>query len=89
MPNGHDKNLFRLYEVVNGFRRNYGRWPTTVRLPEISRDDLLNHVLTAAGRDAIRAKLEFLTDEDRFSAEDGSGARYTYLSGNSDRAGEA
>jgi hypothetical protein len=84
MPNGDDKNLMRVYEAVNGFRRRFGRWPTTIRLPEISRDDLLNHVLTDAGQAAIRAKLDFVTDEDQFCAEEGSGARYTYLSGNSE-----
>jgi hypothetical protein len=84
MPNGDDKNLMRVYEVVNGFRRKHGRWPTTIRLPEISCDDLLNHVLTDDGRAAIRAKLDFVVDEDEFCALDAGGAKYEYLSGRSE-----
>jgi hypothetical protein len=80
MPNGDDKNLMRLYEVVDGFRRRFGRWPTTIRLPQFERENLLEGVLTEVGRDTLLARLDFVTDEERFCAEDASGARYAYLS---------
>src|SRR5690606_10432127 len=78
MPNGFDKNLYRVYEVVDGFRESFGRWPTAVRMPSTSLLDLLQNVLTPAGRIRLEACLTLIPDEAEFAAEDETGRRYVY-----------
>ena len=34
MPNGIDKNWYRMCAAINGFRSRYSEWPTKIRLPE-------------------------------------------------------
>jgi hypothetical protein len=80
LPNGFDKNLMRVYEVVNGFCEEYGRFPTVVRMPRISCEDLLQNVLTPAGARLLQDKIRIEISEDLFCAEDSTGVRYEYLS---------
>ena len=89
MPNGFDKNLYRVYEVVDGFRAAFDRWPTTVRLPGASLRDLMQNVLTPAGRSRIESCLTFISDEAVFAAEDQTGSRYIYLSDSGFESGGA
>lgn len=80
MPNGGDKNLVRLYEVVNGFRGKHSLWPTRARMPAACLEDLRDHVLTSDGWKSLNSRLELVTDDDRFAAEDDEGRQYVYLS---------
>ena len=77
MPNGHDKNWYRLCGALDGFRSRYGRWPTRVCLPSIIMNDLRN---LFAGRDflTLTSKLQFVLDDARIVAADEDGGKYSY-----------
>lgn len=79
MPNGHDKNWWRLCAVVDGFRMRYGRWPTRVRMPAICMDDF-RRLFTEREILSITARVRFSLDDARFVADDADGGRYDYVS---------
>jgi len=78
MPNGHDKNWFRLCGALDGFRVRYGRWPTRVRLNRFSLVDLCDHLFTPEDYAKIVDKVALVADDVGMIAEDDSGARYDY-----------
>lgn len=80
MPNGDDKNLIRLYEVVSGFIARYGDPPVEVRLPTAALEDLFDHVLSLDAQRRLRSLVRLIVDENAFAATDGKARRYDYLS---------
>jgi hypothetical protein len=77
MPNGHDKNWIRLCAALDGFRARHGRWPTRVRMFQVSLEDLQS--LFAAGDFArILSLVNLVADEASMIAEDDTGASYNY-----------
>lgn len=77
MPNGHDKNWFRLCGAINGFRVRYGRWPTRVRLFPVSLEDLRS-IFSQEDLARIVSLVKLVADEAPFVAEDETGANYNY-----------
>jgi hypothetical protein len=56
MPNGHDKNWNRLCAAIDGFRSHYGRWPSRVRIMEVSLRDF-DFLFTPADLAQITSKV--------------------------------
>jgi len=77
MPNGHDKNWYRLCGAVDGFRSRYGRWPTRVRLPAIIMNDIRN-LFTERDFLTLTSKVQFVLDDARIVADDDDGGKYSY-----------
>jgi hypothetical protein len=63
VPNGDDKNWVRICSAVDGFRGRYERWPTGVRLPPNSFEDVVGHVLTPAGFALVSNIFAIISDE--------------------------
>ncbi len=79
MPNGHDRNWFRLCGAIGGFRDRHGRWPTRVRLFPFAIDDFRDCLFEAGDFALITSKIELVPEEDApMIAEDDSGASYNY-----------
>lgn len=80
MPNGIDKNLVRLREVVDGFRARFGHWPERVVIYRISLDDI-RALLSSEQFSAVEAKVRLLPGDEPFRAEDDRGNWYVYGTG--------
>lgn len=78
MPNGYDKNWVRLCAAVNGFRAEYGRWPTRVRLYAGALEDLRENVFSPESFARLTAKLRLVPDDTAMVAEDDEGRQYSY-----------
>lgn len=63
MPNGHDKEWTRLCLAVEGFRAQYGRWPTHVRLLPGSLQTIRDEILTPESFATVIEKVELLPEE--------------------------
>ena len=74
MPNGIDKNWYRMCAAINAFRVRYGSWPTKIRLPE----GAIEHLFTEETFARLDGKLVFVYDGSPFIAEDDSGRTYNY-----------
>lgn len=77
MPNGINKNWIRLCGAIGGFRVRYSRWPTRVRMYEVSLRDF-DFLFTPEDLATIKSKVELVSDEAGMIAEDDLGARYNY-----------
>jgi hypothetical protein len=77
MPNGHDKNWYRLCGAIDGFRLRYGRWPIRVRMHRLSLQDF-GYLFSREDFTRITAKVELLSYDGPMVAEDDSGASYNY-----------
>ena len=77
MPNGHDKNRIRLCAAADGFRLRHKRWPTRVRMHELSLQDLKS-LFTRSDLAKLMQKLELVADDASMIAEDQTGAAYDY-----------
>jgi hypothetical protein len=74
MPNGIDKNWFRMCAGINGFRSRYGDWPTKMRLPE----GAIQALFTKESLARLEEKLTFVYDGSPYIAEDEIGRRFNY-----------
>jgi len=72
MPNGVDKNWYRMCSAINGFRARYGSWPTKIRLPE----GAIDYLFTEETFEKLEEKLAFVYDDSTYIAEDSTGRRY-------------
>lgn len=77
MPNGHDKNWIRLCAAIDGFRLRHGRWPTRVRMHQLSLEDL-QRLFKRSDLAKIQAKIKLVAEDASMIAEDESGAQYDY-----------
>ena len=77
MPNGHDRNWFRLCGAVDGFFVRFGHWPTRVRLSPGYVSDLQG-LFTPEDWDSILSKVDFVSEEAPIVAEDDAGNAYSY-----------
>ena len=78
MPNGWDKNWIRLCGAIDGFRSKHHRWPTRVRVFEMTLNNIKEAVLTEESFRRLIERIELVPDEVPFIAEDGTGATYNY-----------
>lgn len=83
MPNGDDKNWVRVCLAIDGFRIQFGRWPTRVRLPPAYFENVVGHVLNPAGFALVSTLVEIMSDEDltenvAIIAEDGERSQFRY-----------
>ena len=74
MPNGIDKNWYRMCGAIDGFRGRYERWPTRIRLNE----GAIENLFTEESFAKLEEKLTFVYDGSPFVAEDDSGRSYNY-----------
>ena len=74
MPNGIDKNWYRMCAAINGFRARYGSWPTKIHLPEGAIQQLFSDETFAR----LEKVLTFVYDGSPFIAEDDLGRSYNY-----------
>ena len=66
MPNGVDKNWFRLLGTLNGFHTEFGHWPKWVRLDPMSLEDLREFILGPKAFEAVNEKVTLIPDESEF-----------------------
>jgi len=64
MPNGDDKNWFRICSVVDEFRTRHGHWPTSVRLPPAYFENVVGHVLSPIGFALVSSALAIFSDDE-------------------------
>lgn len=74
MPNGIDKNWYRLCAAIDSFRMRYGSWPTRIRTFE----DALEKLFTENSFARLKEKLDFVYDGSPFIAEDDQGNSHNY-----------
>jgi len=74
MPNGIDKNWYRMCAAINGFRACYGSWPTRIRMAEGAIKELFTEETFAK----LGEKLTFVYDGSPYIAEDDLGRSYSY-----------
>jgi hypothetical protein len=72
MPNGIDKNWYRMCAAINGFRARYGSWPTIIRLPE----GAIEYLFAEGSFASLQEKLMLVYDGSTYIAEDDLGRRY-------------
>lgn len=72
MPNGIEKNWFRMCAAINGFRARYGSWPTKIHLFEGALDDLFKEETLHT----LEQKIDFIYADWPYVAEDEQGRRY-------------
>ena len=72
MPNGIEKNWFRMCAAIDGFRACYGSWPTKIHLFEGALDDLFKKETFHK----LEQKIDFIYDDLPYVAEDEQGRRY-------------
>lgn len=77
MPNGIDKNWYRMCAAIDGFRARYGRWPTSIRLPEGAIDNLFQDETL----DKLERKIVLIYDGSPYIAEDDAGNSHRYGQG--------
>jgi hypothetical protein len=65
MPNGIDKNWYRVCGAIDGFRVRYGNWPTKIHLPE----GAIEYLFTKETFAKIEEKLVFVYDDSTYIAE--------------------
>jgi hypothetical protein len=79
MPNGHDKNLIRLFAAIDGFRVDYNRWPARILIQPESLEDIRHHLLTPSEYNQIISKIKLIElDGATFIAQDDLDGSYTY-----------
>ena len=79
MPNGDQRNVFRLCSAIDGFRLRYGSWPTRVRIVPSAIEDLSNHLLGKRRFAKVQAKIQLISEKGaEFIAEDEIGNSYNY-----------
>jgi hypothetical protein len=74
MPNGIDKNWYRMCSAINSFRVRFGHWPTRIRLSE----GALENLFSQESYRVLLSKLEFIFDGSAFIAEDDQGRSHNY-----------
>jgi hypothetical protein len=72
MPNGIDKNWYRMCAAINGFRARYGSWPTKIHLPE----NAIQYLFMEDTLASLQKKLTLVYDGSTYIAEDDLGKRY-------------
>jgi hypothetical protein len=73
MANGYDRNWVRMCHVINDFRFVHGHWPTRFRIPS-EQLRYLQQLFTPEDFAKISAKIQLITDETAYRAEDEAGA---------------
>lgn len=63
MPNGDDKNWFRICHVVDEFRKKHRRWPVCVRMPPLYFEDVVGHVLSPIGFALVSTVFDIVADD--------------------------
>ena len=74
MPNGIDKNWYRMCAAINGFRARYDSWPTKIHLPE----GAIRHLFSEETLEKLQEKLAIIYDDSPYVAEDDLGRSYNY-----------
>jgi len=74
MPNGIDKNWYRMCSAINGFRLRFHKWPTRIHLPE----DTIAPLFTEESFAKLEEKIIFIYDGSPFVAKDNLGISYNY-----------
>ncbi len=74
MPNGIDKNWYRMCAAINGFRARYGDWPSRIRTPR----NAITHLFLESTLERINSQVEIIDDGSPFIAEDDLGRSYNY-----------
>jgi hypothetical protein len=78
VPNGNDKDWIR-FCAVEGFRLEFARWPTIVRIHPERLENIRDHILSPRGFARIAAKIKVISDKRTLIiAMDETGARYIY-----------
>lgn len=72
MPNGIDKNWYRMCAAINGFRSRHGCWPTKIRLPE----GATNYLFTQDTFAKLEERITFIYDGSPYIAEDTTDRNY-------------
>ncbi len=78
MPNGNDKDWYRLLAAVDGFRVRHDRWPTRVRVLPSALDAFQNHLFSPEAFTRLSKKLSVVADGSPMIAEDDEGRSYSY-----------
>ena len=74
MPNGIDKNWYRMCVAIDGFRARYGSWPTKIHLPA----GAIEYLFTEETFARLEERLTLVYDDSPFIAEDDIGRSYNY-----------
>jgi hypothetical protein len=74
MPNGIEKNWFRMCAAIDGFRARYVSWPTKIHLFEGALDDLFKEETLHT----VEQKIDLIYDGLPYVAEDEQGRCYNY-----------
>ena len=74
MPNGIDKNWYRMCASIDGFRARYGSWPTKIHLTK----GTIEYLFTEETFARLEERLTFIYDGSLFIAEDDVGRSYNY-----------
>jgi hypothetical protein len=74
MPNGIDKNWYRMCSAINSFRMRFGHWPTRIRLSE----GALENLFSQESYQVLLSKLEFIIDGSAFIVDNDQGNSHDY-----------
>lgn len=81
MPNGRgQREMFELCEVIGGFRRTHGRWPTHVSMPPNTARDI-EHEAGAESWARLRSAVEIVAGESGVEAIGADDRRFRISAG--------
>ncbi len=78
MPNGFDKNWWRLCAAIDGLYVSHGKWPSRVLLFPLAIEDLKTNVFTKESFAKLTSRLDLVPSESPMVAQDDDGNQYSY-----------